>query len=207
MTFGQEIIKGLWRENPTLVLVLGTCPTLAVTTKAANGIGMGLATTFVLLCSNVLIALVRGIVPDRVRIPVFIVIIATFVTVVDMVMSAYFRALYTALGLFIPLIVVNCIILGRAEAFASRHGVWPSIADALGMGLGFTLALVAMGSLREILGNGTFFGMPLMGKAYVPILVMILPPGGFFTFGLLTAVFVSIGRRNARKMEEDRWQH
>lgn len=207
MTFGQEIIKGLWRENPTLVLVLGTCPTLAVTTKAANGIGMGLATTFVLLCSNVLIALVRGIVPDRVRIPVFIVIIATFVTVVDMAMSAYFRALYTALGLFIPLIVVNCIILGRAEAFASRHGVWPSIADALGMGLGFTLALVAMGSLREILGNGTFFGMPLMGKAYVPILVMILPPGGFFTFGLLTAVFVSIGRRNARKMEEDRWQH
>ncbi len=153
----KEFKKGLWKENPVFRLMLGLCPTLAVTTAAENGIGMGLATTFVLLCSNVIVARLRDIIPNKVRIACFIVIIATFVTIVDLMMHAYFYQLHKTLGLFIPLIVVNCVILGRAEAFASKNPVKTSFIDGLGMGLGFTLALVALGSIRELLGNGTIF--------------------------------------------------
>lgn len=195
MSFSKELVKGIWRENPVFILVLGMCPTLAVTTSAINGIGMGLAATFVLLCSNIVISLVRSIVPDRVRIPVFIVIIASFVTMVDLVMSGYFRSLHHSLGLFIPLIVVNCIILGRAEAFASKNSVFLSIADGLGMGAGFTLALVILGSIRELLGNGSIFNYQLFGGGYEPVLVMILPPGAFLTLGLLTGIFAALEKK------------
>lgn len=181
----KELVKGLWNENPIFRIVLGMCPTLAVTTEAVNGIGMGISTTFVLVGSNVVVSILRKHVPDRVRIPVFVVIIATFVTIVDLVLQAYFYNLHKVLGVFIPLIVVNCIILGRAEAFACKNSVLPSLADGLGMGAGFTLALLILGGIREILGNGTFFGMPLFGPHYVPFLLMILPPGAFITLGLL----------------------
>lgn len=181
----KEFVKGLWNENPIFRIVLGMCPTLAVTTEAVNGIGMGISTTFVLVGSNVVVSILRKHVPDRVRIPVFVVIIATFVTIVDLVLQAYFYNLHKVLGVFIPLIVVNCIILGRAEAFACKNSVLPSLADGLGMGAGFTLALLILGGIREILGNGTFFGMPLFGPHYVPFLLMILPPGAFITLGLL----------------------
>ncbi|MBN2297118.1 MAG: electron transport complex subunit E [Deltaproteobacteria bacterium] len=195
MSFSKEFIKGIWRENPVFILVLGMCPVLAVTTSAANGLAMGLAATFVLLCSNMVIAVIRSIVPDRVRIPVFIVVIASFVTVVDLVMSGYFRSLHHSLGLFIPLIVVNCIILGRAEAFASKNSIFLSIADGLGMGAGFTLALVILGSIRELFGNGSIFSYQLLGSGYEPILVMILPPGAFLTLGILTGVFAAIEKK------------
>ncbi|MEA3223185.1 MAG: electron transport complex subunit E [Thermodesulfobacteriota bacterium] len=195
MSISKEFIKGIWKENPIFVLVLGMCPTLAVTTNVENGIGMGLAATFVLLCSNIVVSLVRSIVPDRVRIPTYIVIIASFVTVVDLVMSGYFRELHHSLGLFIPLIVVNCIILGRAEAFASKNSVFLSIFDALGMGAGFTFALVLLGSIRELFGNGTILGYPIFGGGYEPVLVMILPPGAFLTLGLLTGLFSVFEKR------------
>ena len=195
MSFNSELIRGIWRENPLFVIVLGTCPTLAVSTSVENGIGMGIAATFVLVCSNIVVAAVRKLVPDSVRIAVYIVIIASFVTIVDLVMSAYFRTLYNALGIFIPLIVVNCIILGRAEAFASKNSVFLSIADGIGMGLGFTLALLMIGSVRELLGNGTILGYHLLGGSYVPILVMILPPGAFLTYGTLTAVVKAVNKR------------
>ncbi|HOO45473.1 MAG TPA: electron transport complex subunit E [Deltaproteobacteria bacterium] len=195
MSFSKEFIKGIWRENPVFILVLGMCPVLAVTTSAANGLGMGLAATFVLLCSNMVISVIRSIVPDRVRIPVFIVVIASFVTVVDLVMSGYFRSLHHSLGLFIPLIVVNCIILGRAEAFASKNSIFLSIADGLGMGAGFTLALVILGGIRELFGNGSIFSYQLLGSGYEPILVMILPPGAFLTLGILTGVFAAIEKK------------
>jgi len=195
MSFSKEFIKGIWRENPVFILVLGMCPVLAVTTSAANGLAMGLAATFVLLCSNIVISVIRSIVPDRVRIPVFIVVIASFVTVVDLVMSGYFRSLHHSLGLFIPLIVVNCIILGRAEAFASKNSIFFSIADGLGMGAGFTLALVILGSIRELFGNGSIFSYQLFGGGYEPILVMILPPGAFLTLGILTGVFAAIEKK------------
>ncbi|MDD5084925.1 MAG: electron transport complex subunit E [Candidatus Omnitrophica bacterium] len=181
----KEFVKGLWSENPIFRIVLGMCPTLAVTTEAVNGIGMGLSTTFVLVGSNVVVSILRKYVPDRVRIPVFVVIIATFVTIVELILQAYFYNLHKVLGVFIPLIVVNCIILGRAEAFACKNSVLPSLADGLGMGAGFTLALLLLGSIREIIGNGTFFGMALFGPHYVPFLLMILPPGAFITLGLL----------------------
>jgi electron transport complex protein RnfE len=180
--------NGLLRENPTFVLVLGTCPTLAVTTTAVNGIGMGAATTFVLVFSNLLIALLKNYIPDKVRIAGFIVIIATFVTIVDLVMKAYTPDLYKALGIFIPLIVVNCIILGRAEAFAQKNDVFPSILDGLGMGLGFTLAITLIGSIREILGNGSIFSIPLLGENATTILIFVLPPGAFVTYGFLIAI-------------------
>ncbi|MEA2102664.1 MAG: electron transport complex subunit E [Thermodesulfobacteriota bacterium] len=192
MSFNKELIKGIWKENPIFVLVLGMCPALAVTTSAINGLGMGLATAFVLLCSNIVVSMVRSIVPERVRIPTYIVIIASFVTVVDLSMSAYFRQLHHALGLFIPLIVVNCLILGRAEAFASKNSILMSIADALGMGGGFTLGLVILGSIREILGNGTCFGLDLLGSGYNPALIMILPPGAFLALGCLTGFFAAM---------------
>jgi len=183
----QEFTKGLWKENPILRLVLGTCPTLATTTSALNGMGMGLATLAVLIGSNMAVALLRNFIPSKVRIPAFIVLIATFVTVVDLLMNAFSHNLHKSLGLFIPLIVVNCIILGRAEAFASRNTVLYSMIDGLGMGLGFTLALTTLGSVREILGNGTLFGMVLFGKGYLPMIVMILPPGAFLMLGFMMA--------------------
>jgi len=187
--------NGLLKENPTFVIVLGTCPTLAVTTAAINGIGMGAATTFVLVFSNLFIALLKNLIPDKVRIAAFIVVIATFVTIVDMVMKAYTPDLYKALGIFIPLIVVNCIILGRAEAFAQKNKVLPSILDGLGMGLGFTLAITLMGSIREILGNGSFFNYRLVGENASTILIFILPPGAFVTYGLLIATMNRIKLR------------
>ena len=188
MAIVREFTKGFWRENPIFRLVLGLCPTLAVTTAAINGIGMGLATTFVLVCSNIVISLLRRFIPPRVRIPSFIVVIASFVTIVDLVMAGFFFQLHKTLGLFIPLIVVNCIILGRAEAFASKHPLVDSVADGFGMGFGFTLSLVVLGSIREILGNGTLFGLPAFGPGYFPFLVMILPPGAFITLGFLLAL-------------------
>ncbi len=185
MSAWKEFTKGFWSENPIFRLVLGLCPTLAVTTTAENGIGMGLAATFVLVCSNAVIALLRGFIPKKIRIPAFIVTIATFVTIVDLVMNGYFHALHKSLGLFIPLIVVNCIILGRAEAFASKNGVFISIIDGLGMGFGFTISLVLIGAIRELLGNGTIFGATIFGGSYLPLLLMILPPGAFIVLGVL----------------------
>jgi len=185
MSAWKEFSKGFWSENPIFRLVLGLCPTLAVTTTAENGIGMGLAATFVLVCSNAVIALLRGFIPKKIRIPAFIVTIATFVTIVDLVMNGYFHALHKSLGLFIPLIVVNCIILGRAEAFASKNGVFVSIVDGLGMGFGFTISLVLIGAIRELLGNGTIFGATIFGGSYLPLLLMILPPGAFIVLGVL----------------------
>jgi Na+-translocating ferredoxin:NAD+ oxidoreductase subunit E len=180
--------NGLLKENPTFVLVLGTCPTLAVTTAAINGIGMGAATTFVLVCSNLIISMLKNFIPDKVRIAAFIVVIATFVTIVDLVMKAYTPDLYKALGIFIPLIVVNCIILGRAEAFAQKNNVWHSVLDGLGMGIGFTLAITLLASIREILGNGSIFNFRLMSENASTILIFILPPGAFVTYGLLIAI-------------------
>lgn len=183
----KYLTNGLLKENPSLVLVLGTCPALAVTTSAINGLGMGAATTFVLLCSNILVAALKNYIPNKVRIPAFIVIIATFVTIVDLVMQAYSPDLYKALGVFIPLIVVNCIILGRAEAFAQKNSVFYSILDAVGMGIGFTLALFLMGSIREILGNGSFLDYKFLSPDAKTILLFIMPPGAFITYGFLIA--------------------
>jgi electron transport complex protein RnfE len=188
MRFFKALINGLWKENPILVLMIGLCPTLAVSSAAINGVYMGLAATFVLVGSNFIISLIRKWVPDQIRIPIFITIIATFVTIVDMVMHAYAPDMYKILGIFIPLIVVNCIILGRAEAFAYQNGVIESIGDGMGMGLGFTLILLILGSIRELLGNGTLFGIQVMPLTYKPVLLMILPPGAFLTIGFLQAL-------------------
>jgi len=187
--------NGLFKENPSFVLVLGTCPTLAVTTAAINGIGMGAATTFVLVFSNLLIAALKNLIPNKVRIAAFIVIIATFVTIVDLVMKAYTPELYATLGIFIPLIVVNCIILGRAEAFAQKSDVVPAILDGLGMGIGFTLAITLMGSIREILGNGSIFNIKLVAEDANTILIFILPPGAFITYGYLIAIMNRMKKR------------
>ncbi len=176
--------KGLLRENPTFRLLLGTCPTLAVTTAAANGLGMGAAATFVLVCSNIVISMLRKVIPDKVRLPAYIVIIAGFTTIVQMLVKAYLPAIDKSLGIYLPLIVVNCIILGRAEAFAGKNSVGLSALDGLGMGAGFTAALVVMGSIREFLGNGTVFGWPESGM-FPPITIFVLPAGGFFVFGML----------------------
>ena len=184
----KEFTKGIIKENPVLRLVLGCCATLAVTTAASNAIGMGAATTFVLVCSNAVISLLRNIIPNKVRIPAFITVIAGFVTVVQLFIKAYSPALDTALGVFLPLIVVNCIILGRAEAFASKNKVLPSILDGLGMGVGFTATLLAMGIIRELLGAGTVFGIPILSNFMEPIIIFLLPPGGFFVFGMLVAL-------------------
>jgi electron transport complex protein RnfE len=187
MNLAREFSKGLLKENAVFRLLLGLCPTLAVTTSAENGLGMGLATTFVLVCSNFAVALMRKLIPPKVRIPAYIVLIASFVTVVQLSMEAYVYDLYKSLGIFIPLIVVNCIILGRAEAFAGKNPVVPSIADGAGMGLGFTLALFVLGAVREIFGSGSILGLSLFGGGYVPFLLMILPPGAFITLGFLLA--------------------
>ena len=187
--------RGFFKENPTFVLVLGTCPTLAVTTAAMNGIGMGLATTFVLVFSNLFVALLKNVIPDKGRIAAFVVLIATFVTIVDLIMKAYTPDLYKTLGIFIPLIVVNCIILGRAEAFAQKNQVYHAILDGLGMGLGFTLAITLMGSIREVLGNGSIFDIRLMSQEAKTILIFILPPGAFLTYGYLIAIMNRIKSR------------
>lgn len=184
----QNFTKGILKENPVLVLVLGMCPALATTSSAINGLGMGLAFTFVLALSNVIISAVRKMVPNIIRIPIFIVIIATFVTIVDMVMHAYVPDLYKALGIFIPLIVVNCIVLGRAEAFASKNNILSSLVDGLGMGVGFTLLLTVLGSIREILGAGSIFGYKFIAPTADGILVFILAPGAFLTLGILMAL-------------------
>ena len=196
-------LNGVITENPTFRLVLGTCPTMAVTTSAINGIGMGAAATFVLLGSNVVISLLRNFIPDKIRIPAFIVVICTFVTMVQMFMQAFVPAVYQSLGMFIPLIVVNCIILARAEAFASKNGVLASAADGVGMGVGFTLAITLMGAIRELLGNGTVFGLQVFGAGYQPMLLLILPAGGFIVFGLMLAafnmIFAAIDKRKEAK--------
>jgi electron transport complex protein RnfE len=184
----KEFSKGIIRENPVLRLVLGCCATLAVTTAASNAIGMGAATTFVLVCSNAVISLLRNVIPNKVRIPAFITIIAGFVTIVQLFIKAFSPALDTALGVFLPLIVVNCIILGRAEMFASKNKLLPSIVDGLGMGIGFTATLLAMGIIRELLGAGTVFGIPVLSGFMEPIIIFLLPPGGFFVFGMLIAL-------------------
>lgn len=194
--------NGILHENPTFRLVLGTCPTLAVTTSAINGIGMGIATTFVLIFSNLVISLLRHFIPGKVRIPAFIVIISTFVTIVQMLLQAFVPSLYEALGIFIPLIVVNCIILARAEAFASKNGPVASAVDGLGMGLGFTLAITLIGSIREILGAGTIFGLNLFADGN-PMLIMVLAPGGFIVFGLLLGLMNVLTNRAAKKEKKE----
>ncbi|NLF25064.1 MAG: electron transport complex subunit E [Deltaproteobacteria bacterium] len=196
MTLWQEFSKGIVRENPVLKILLGFCPTLAVTTLVINALGMGAATTFVLVSSNLAIALVARFIPENVRIPCYIVIIATFVTVVELLIQAFSPALNAALGIYIPLIVVNCIILGRAEAFASKNPVLPSILDGLGMGLGFTFALVILASIREIFGNGTWLGFNVIGiEGFSPILFFALPPGAFLGLGLLIALVSAYQRK------------
>lgn len=184
----ERLINGLIKENPTFVLMLGMCPTLAVTVSAINGLGMGLTTTVVLALSNVFISLLRKVIPDKVRIPAFIVIIASFVTVVELLLQAYIPFLYSALGIYIPLIVVNCIILGRAEAYAYKNPVLPSFFDGLGMGLGFTFALTCIGAIRELIGEGAVFGYHIMPDWYVPVKIMVLAPGAFFVLAALTAI-------------------
>ena len=183
----NTVLNGILRENPVFALVLGMCPTLATTTSAINGMSMGLATTFVLICSNVVISLLKSLIPDKVRIPAFIVVIATFVTMVQLLMQAYLPAIYEVLGLFIPLIVVNCIVLGRAEAFAAKNNVGLSALDGLGMGLGFTLALTLIGAVRELLGTGCVFGLNLYSETY-GMLIFVLAPGAFIVLGYLMAL-------------------
>ena len=194
----SDFTKGLWSEHPIFKLVLGMCPTLAVTTSAINGIGMGLATTFVLVSSNLVVSSMRNFIPSKVRIPSFIVVIASFVTIVDLVMNGYFHELHKTLGLFIPLIVVNCIILGRAEAFASRNPIFDSLLDGFGMGVGFTLGLFILGAIREVLGNGTILGVILFGEGFYPFLIMVLPPGAFITLGLLLGIMNKIEEKRAK---------
>ena len=198
MSLWQEFNKGIIRENPVLRLVLGMCPTLAVSTAAINGVAMGCAVIFVLLGSNIVISLIRKVIPSKVRIPVFIVVIASFVTTVDLFMAGFFFELHKVLGIFIPLIVVNCIILGRAEAFASKNSVLSSIIDALGMGIGFTLALTVLGSIREILGNGTIFGFNLLGGlGYQKFIIMLLPPGAFIALGLMMGLMNKLTKQTS----------
>lgn len=201
----SQFTKGIISENPTYVQVLGMCPTLATTTSAKNGFGMGLAATAVLVMSNIVISAIRKTVPEKIRIPIFITVIATFVTIVDLLMHAYTYTLWKTLGLFIPLIVVNCIIMGRAEAFASKHGVVDSLLDGLGMGVGFTISLTLLGSVRELLGNGTVFDIPVWGSAF-NVFTMILPPGAYLTLGLFAALFAFISMRKeerAKKAEQE----
>ena len=198
-SLGKVFFNGIIPENPTFRLVLGTCPTLAVTSSALNGLGMGAAATFVLVCSNIAISLLRKFIPDQVRIPAFIVVICTFVTMVQLLMQAFLPALNESLGIFIPLIVVNCIILARAEAFASKNPPLLSACDGLGMGVGFTLALTLIGSIRELIGGGSIFGLNILGASYEPMLLIVLASGGFLTFGLLLGVFNLIVKKIDKK--------
>lgn len=198
MKLSKVFSNGLIRENPVFVQAIGMCGLLAVTTSAINGLAMGIAVTAVTFGSNLVISLLRKVIPDKIRIPAYIVVIATFVTVIEMFMKAYTPDLYRALGIFIPLIVVNCIILGRAEAFASKNGVLPSIVDGLGTGLGYTLAAVLLGSIREIIGAGSIFGIQLFGIGFEPALIFIMPPGAFIILGIIMAVFNYIrGKKEA----------
>ena len=187
MNYFKTIINGLIKENPTFVLMLGMCPTLGTTTSALNGMSMGLATTFVLICSNVVISLLKNLIPDKIRIPAFIVIIATFVTIIQMAMEAYLPTLYDSLGLFIPLIVVNCIVLGRAEAFAAKNNPFASLCDGLGIGLGFTFGLTLLGIVRELLGTGALFSLRIFPEEF-GVLIFVLAPGAFITLGYLIAI-------------------
>lgn len=187
--YGKEFSKAFLKENPILVMALGLCPVLAVSTSAVNAIAMGLAATFVLVCSSTVVSMLRSVIPSKVRIPAFIIIIASFVTIVDLTMNAYAHGVHKTLGLFIPLIVVNCVILGRAEAFASRNPVLVSVIDAIGMGISFTVTLGILGAIREILGGGAIFGYPLLGAKYADMLVMILPPGAFIALGIMLGGF------------------
>jgi len=193
----REFTKGIVRRNPTFILLLGLCPTLAVSTSVKNALGMGLASTFVLVFSNTIISLIRKFIPKKVRIPCYIVVIATFVTIVELIMEAYLPTLNASLGIYVPLIVVNCVILGRAEAFASRHAVGVSILDGLGMGAGFSLALLLLGAVREILGSNTLWGYQLC-PGFQPALIMILPPGAFLTIAFLLGLFQIIRERKSR---------
>lgn len=195
MNYGKEFTKGLMRENPVLVSLLGMCPTLAVTTGALNGIGMGLSTMFVLICSNLVISLLRRFIPQQVKLPCYIVIIASFVTLIQFLVHGFVPALYTSLGAFLELITVNCIILGRAEMFASKHKPLPAILDGAGMGLGFTLALFLMGSVREIFGSGTWMGLPVPGMTGHTISLLVMPAGGFFVLGILIAVVCALSQK------------
>jgi Na+-translocating ferredoxin:NAD+ oxidoreductase subunit E len=194
-TLVQEFTKGLWAEIPPFRLVLGLCPTLAVTKSVENGIGMGVATTFVLVCSNILVSLLRKVIPPKVRIACFIIVIATFVTLVELIMQAFAYPLFLKLGIFIPLIVVNCIVLGRSEAFASKRPVVPSVADGMGIGLGFTLSLGALGAVREVLGAGTLLGHPVFGPSFEPFSFMVQAPGAFVCLGLMLCGMNLIGKK------------
>jgi len=198
----KTLTNGIITENPTLRLVLGTCPTLAVTTAAKNGIGMGIAATLVLVCSNAAISLLRKVIPDKVRIPAFITIIAGFVSVVQMLVKAFAPAIDKSLGIYLPLIVVNCIILARAEMFASKNPVLPSVLDGLGMGIGFTATLTLMGLIREFFGNGTVFGLAVTAGHISPMIIFLLPPGGFFVFGVLVALSNALAKKSGKPIVE-----
>jgi electron transport complex protein RnfE len=202
MTAVGELIKGIYKENPVFRLALGLCPALAVSTSVENALGMGAAATFVLLGSNITVSIIRKFVPAKVRIPCYIVVIASFVTTVELVMGAYLPELAKSLGIFLPLIVVNCIILGRAEAFASKNGVGRSIMDAVGMGLGFTLAITLIGAIRELLGDGKLMGYMVFGPQFQPVLLMILAPGAFITIGLLMGYFNVLDAKMKQKADE-----
>ena len=202
MNIMKSLKEGIITNNPIFIQLIGMCPTLGVTTNAMNGLAMGLATAAVLICSNLAISLIKKIVPDEIRIPAFVVVIATFVTAVGMLLAAFLPDLNKSLGLFIPLIVVNCLILGRAEAFASKNTPIASAFDGLGMGLGFTLALTILGSIREILGAGQLFGMAIMGASFQPSLVFILPPGAFFVLGALVGIINKVNNRRSKQNTE-----
>ncbi|KAA0256999.1 electron transport complex subunit E [Deferribacter autotrophicus] len=191
--------EGFWKNNAVFKQVLGMCPTLAVTTSAKNGIGMGLATTAVLVCSNIVVSLIKDFIPSKVRIPAYIVVIASFVTMIDLLMNAYAHSLHKSLGLFIPLIVVNCVILGRAESFASKNNVMDSLIDGFGIGLGFTFALFVLGCVRELLGNGSILGVNLLGESFSPAIVMILPPGAFLALGFLLFIINYLDDKRNKK--------
>lgn len=194
----REISRGIFKENPTFVLFLGLCPTLGVTTSAVNGIAMGLATLFVLILSNVIISMIKNLIPSKIRIPAYIMVIATLVTVLELSMKAYFPSLYEVLGIFIPLIVVNCIILGRAESYASKNSILNSMFDGIGNGLGFTLSLTVIGSIREVIGSGKLFGLSMVDKLFDPAMIFILPPGAFITIGVLVAIINKYKQKGSR---------
>ena len=199
----ERLYNGLVKENPTFVLMLGMCPTLAVTTSAINGVGMGLTTTVVLVMSNMLISMLRKIIPDSVRMPAFIVVVASFVTIVQFLLEGFIPSLYDSLGLYIPLIVVNCIILGRAESYASKNPVLPSIFDGIGMGLGFTIGLTSIGIVREVIGAGQIFGKQIMPSSYEPVTIFILAPGAFFVLAGLVAIQNKVKRNAANKRKRN----
>lgn len=205
-SLGSVFMNGILNENPTFRLLLGMCPTLAVSTAASQGLGMGLSTAFVLVFSNLVISLLRKIIPEKVRIPSFVVVIATFVTIIDLIIKAFLPSMSSSLGIYIPLIVVNCIIFARAESFAFKNAVLPSIMDGLGMGLGFTCSLTLLSSVREIIGKGTWFGMQVMPASYQPMSIIVSPSGGFLTLGILilivNAIVKAIGKRKVAKSKE-----